>query len=84
MNYRRIAAILLDEHGFCPTKRQFSTRITQWGFRKNIFAREKRVPRHSLGMSNMRVIEHAGNEQIGPNLLESFGGEHTIWNSYQL
>ncbi|PMD62303.1 TPR-like protein [Hyaloscypha bicolor E] len=38
-----LAEVLRRDHGFEPTKRQFSRKIIEWGFRKNIPRGERRV-----------------------------------------
>lgn len=39
--FKCTAAILSDNYGFNPTKRQFSARVLRWGFRKNASLTEK-------------------------------------------
>lgn len=39
--FKSTAAILSDNYGFNPTKRQFSARVLRWGFRKNALLTEK-------------------------------------------
>ncbi|KAG9244389.1 hypothetical protein BJ878DRAFT_72772 [Calycina marina] len=61
--FRKIASLLSESHGFTPTKKQFSLRVTQWGFRKNTTKNERKQilegTRHRVkaGGSNKVVSE---------------------------
>ncbi|KAH8597696.1 hypothetical protein B0O99DRAFT_64775 [Bisporella sp. PMI_857] len=35
MSFKEVARILLQQHNFEPTKKQFARRVEKWGFRKN-------------------------------------------------
>lgn len=51
--FRKIATILLEAHGFEPTKGQLSTRRRSWGFKKNASRKERFAILQSPGARNV-------------------------------
>ncbi|KAE8452714.1 hypothetical protein EG329_013973 [Mollisiaceae sp. DMI_Dod_QoI] len=41
--FRKVAEYLCAHHDFSPTKKQFTQRISEWGFEKNVKQRERRA-----------------------------------------
>lgn len=62
MSYRKIAAIILKEHGYMPTKTQFANRVAQWGFKKNATKDERRKILLEGGKGNVGASGKVVNE----------------------
>ncbi|KAH8601717.1 hypothetical protein B0O99DRAFT_199148 [Bisporella sp. PMI_857] len=55
--FAQVADILKETHGFRPTKRQFTKRISKWGFHKNASHEVRRAAIQSLGSSTAKWRE---------------------------
>ncbi|PMD45824.1 TPR-like protein [Hyaloscypha variabilis F] len=70
--YPYLANLLRTEHRFETTKRQFSRKIVEWGFRKNVSGSERRVILQSLPDQDIPAILYAKDPRLKPEKVRSW------------
>lgn len=83
--FRRIVTFLCDHHAFAPTKRQFDTRVAQWGFKKNASRNDRRKILESngpatVGRSGKLVSEKSRLRWQKENELQAIGDSDINYN----
>ncbi|KAE9376184.1 TPR-like protein [Stipitochalara longipes BDJ] len=70
--YPYLATLLRTEHRFETTKRQFSRKIQEWGFRKNVSGSERREILQSLPEHDITSTLYAKDPRLKPEKLKSW------------
>ncbi|PMD15309.1 TPR-like protein [Hyaloscypha hepaticicola] len=67
-----LAKILHEEHGFEPTKRQFSGQVKKWGFRKNVSRSERRTMLQNLPETSGNPATGLQDRRVGQGKLKNW------------